>query len=91
MLRTAIRQATIAGWHLDYALPGEAVFSSEPSQAGGASFHLINIVLSLITCGLWLPVYIVLTVVDAARAPGRQILILTEDQYGNVTQEVRRG
>lgn len=81
-LQQAIVGATAQGWRLQSAGPTQAVMIN--GQTGGTN-HVLHLLLSLFTCGLWLIVWLCI-VLFTTENPQRSLLI-TVDAVGNVSYQ----
>ncbi|MFZ2530348.1 MAG: hypothetical protein WAX14_22300 [Rhodococcus sp. (in: high G+C Gram-positive bacteria)] len=53
--------------HPQYNGPVQQVVVTNTVRAGGGCPHLLHFVLTAVTCGIWLPVWIIHAIVDACR------------------------
>lgn len=76
----AVAHATQQGWRLQsvHYPTGEALMASTPGSLLG--FHLVNGVVTLLTFGFWLPVWVLLSFVAyAIRVNERRVILLRAD------------
>lgn len=86
MLIERVEQEMRMGWHLELLQPHRAVMSYRPPVR--QDHTLVNLLLTFMSCGLWLPVWAFIELLNSGEAPAQQ-LIVTEDQFGNVMTELR--
>jgi len=75
-LQTAINACTIAGWRLTSAYGNMAQMVS-----GRPVNHILHVLVSIFTLGLWLPIWFLITVT----ADGEKQLVITADEDGNIS------
>ena len=77
------RQAILQHQVLNNAAKGWTVLSQTQTQAsltkGKDTSHLLHLVLSVVTLGLWIPVWIVVTI-----AAGKKTRLVTVNEQGSV-------
>ncbi|MDN3352971.1 helix-hairpin-helix domain-containing protein [Actinomadura sp. DC4] len=74
ILGNAIMRQVSLGWRIESQVDNHAMMVS-----GGDVNHLAHLLATLLTCGIWLPVWVILGVTGS-----EQRLSLTVDQHGNV-------
>lgn len=77
------RQAILQQQVVNHAAKGWTVLSQTQTQAsltkGKDTSHLLHLVLSVVTLGLWIPVWIVVTI-----AAGKKTRLVTVNEQGSV-------
>jgi hypothetical protein len=81
-MQQAIMMCTSQGWRLQSTGIGTAVMVS---GEGATINHVLHAILSLLTCGLWLLVWLLL-VAFSANARSKSLLILV-DEDGNIAYQ----
>lgn len=76
-LAQAVSREVAAGWRVESQSDYQAVV-----VRGGNTNHVLHLVLSLVTCGVWLLVWPVIALINQ-----RKTLILQVDEYGNVLRQ----
>jgi hypothetical protein len=82
-LQQAIMACTAQGWRLQSTGVGTAVMVN--AQQGPTTNHVLHAILSLLTCGLWLIVWLCIVLFSQTN-PQRSLLVLV-DEAGNVTYQ----
>ena len=80
-LAHAVEREVRHGWTVRSASPHQVTLSK-----GGHVSHLLHLILTLLTVGLWLPVWVVVSCTGRARQ-----VVLTVDQDGNVVRRLGSG
>jgi hypothetical protein len=75
----AIRQEVAAGGRVESQTDYTAIVRYEKSVN-----HILHLILTIVTAGLWAIVWVILSIVAAA---GRKSVALTVDEYGQVLRE----
>lgn len=65
ILQFGIQQAVAKGWRVESVGPGFAVLVRGDKASGVAD--LLHVILSVFTCGLWLPVWLVIALLGGER------------------------
>jgi hypothetical protein len=73
-LDDAVRQHTRRGWRLEHRTENQAQLVK-----GKHTSHLLHLVLSLITLGIWIPIWILVSLLG-----GQKQKFLSVDEYGTV-------
>lgn len=73
-LGLAVAQYANAGWQVQATTPTSAVLVDGPPTN-----HVLHVLVSIFTCGLWLPVWLIV----AMTAKQRRVTLMV-DPYGNV-------
>jgi hypothetical protein len=76
-LATAVTREVAAGWRVESQTPTNAVLVK-----GKQTSHVLHLILSFITFGLWVPVWIIMAVLNR-----RQAITLAVDPYGNIQRQ----
>jgi len=71
------REVASDSWRVESQSDYQAVLAK-----GKPTNHVLHLVLTLITLGFWIPVWVVAYILNR-----RQTLILTVDEYGNVLRQ----
>jgi DNA uptake protein ComE-like DNA-binding protein len=74
ILGNAVMRQVSLGWRIESQTAGQAVMVT-----GGEVNHAVHLVLSLVTCGIWLPVWVILGVTG-----GERRVVITVDPHGVV-------
>jgi hypothetical protein len=80
-LQRAIAACAQQGWRLQSANANTASMVWD----GGGTNHALHAVLSLVTCGAWLVVWLILVLADNS-APKHSMLVMV-DEWGRVTYQ----
>ncbi|WP_447643150.1 hypothetical protein [Nocardioides zeae] len=67
-------EVATGGWRVESQTDESAVLAK-----GGATNHVLHLLLSIFTCGLWAIVWVVMVVMNQ-----RKVLVLRVDEFGNV-------
>lgn len=86
MLIDRVEEEMRMGWHLELLQPHRAVMSYHPPVR--QDYTLVNLLLTFMTCGLWLPVWLFIELLNTGEAPVQQLTVI-EDRFGNITTERR--
>jgi uncharacterized membrane protein YjdF len=81
MVYEAVAAQSAQGWRVETLTPTAAVLVG--GVAASRRFHLVNAALTLMTCGFWLPVWAVATLVRRRRARERRLI--TVDDAGRLS------
>jgi len=76
-LQNAINTEISSGWRVESQIPGQATLAK-----GRHINHIGHGVATVLTCGLWAPVWAISWAVNR-----RQVQSLSVDQYGNVQRQ----
>lgn len=76
-LAQAIQREVAGGWRVESQSDINAILVK-----GGATNHTLHLIISLLTCGLWLFVWPVVWLINKPKR-----LILNVDDYGNVLRQ----
>lgn len=82
MLSQAVQAYLREGWRIESHGPYMAVLCWGGGQVPPVN-HILHLLLSLVTCGFWLPVWILLIMFKPKPPPFLRV-VLAVDQYGNV-------
>jgi hypothetical protein len=81
-IHEAVAQATAQGWRVESLTPTTATMvSGTEEKAVDTNFHLINILVTLFTCGVWLPGYLIIWLVLNRKGTLRR-MFLTQEEDG---------
>jgi len=83
VLQRELASRTAVGWRVEVLTATSATMVQYPPRAN----HVLHFVLSLLSCGLWLPVWLVVAVIEGSRSVRRQIVMV--DQHGHAVWERR--
>lgn len=78
-LSLAVRQEVAAGGRIESQTDYTAIV-----RHGKSVNHILHLILTLVTAGLWAIVWIIVSIVAAS---GRKAVSLTVDEYGQVLRE----
>lgn len=81
-LQQAVMYATSQGWRLKTMTPDMAAMVSGGGQGPN---HVLHLLLTIFTCGLWAIVWLIVAIFDAPK-PEQNLLILV-DSAGNITYQ----
>ncbi|GAB2983858.1 hypothetical protein [Nocardioides montaniterrae] len=73
-LAQAVQSEVVAGWRVESQTDESAVLVK-----GGVTNHTLHLILTLITCGIWSLVWLVMVLVNQ-----RKTVMLRVDDYGNI-------
>lgn len=73
-LAQAVQTEVVAGWRVESQTDESAVLVK-----GGVTNHTLHLILTLITCGLWGVVWLIMVLVNQ-----RKTVMLRVDDYGNI-------
>lgn len=76
-LQNAIAACARSGWRLEGAYGNTATMAS-----GQPPNHVLHLILSLLSCGLWIPVWVI-----AAARGGVRRLVVTVDPAGQISYQ----
>ena len=83
VLQRELASRTAAGWRVELLTPTSATVVLYPPRSN----HALHFVLSVLTCGLWLPVWLLIAIIEGSRGVRRQIVMV--DQHGNTLSDRR--
>jgi hypothetical protein len=72
ILQRELAIRTTVGWRVELLTPTSATVVRYPPRAN----HALHPVLSVITCGLWLPIWLLVAIIDGSRSVRRQIVMV---------------
>lgn len=84
-LEHEIAIATMRGWRLQSKSPERGIatmVSGNPAAYRGPN-HLLHLILALLTCGLWAPIWLLITLTD--RPPQEKSLLIVVDEAGRIS------
>ncbi len=76
-LAQAVQSEVAAGWRVESQTDESAVLAK-----GGTTNHLLHLILTVVSCGLWGLVWIAMVVINQ-----RKTLMLRVDEFGNVLRQ----
>ncbi|MEV5084371.1 hypothetical protein AB0K74_38205 [Streptomyces sp. NPDC056159] len=76
-LATAIAREVAAGYRVESQADSQAVLVK-----GKGTTHILHLILSVITAGLWIPVWLIMYFVSRPKR-----IILTLDEFGNTLRQ----
>jgi hypothetical protein len=71
------------GWRVELLTPTQATIVRYPPRAS----HALHLVLSVLTCGLRLPIWLLIAIIDGSRSVRRAIAMV--DQHGHAVWDRR--
>jgi hypothetical protein len=83
VLQRELASRTAVGWRVELLTPTSATIVRYPPRSN----HALHFVLSVLTCGLWLPVWLLIAIIDGSRSVHRHIIMV--DQHGQAVWDRR--
>lgn len=83
VLQRELASRTAVGWQVELLTPTSATIVRYPPRAN----HVLHVVLSFLTCGLWIPIWIVVAVIEGSRRVRRYIVMV--DPHGHAVWDRR--
>jgi hypothetical protein len=72
VLQRELASRTAMGWRVELLTPTSATIVQYPPRSN----HALHLVLSVLTCRLWLPVWLLIAIIDGSRSVRRAIVMV---------------